>query len=122
MNGSRLCSIMRWLANVLVVPALLTGCGVAQQTSPTSMHTTPAATGAASAEVTPASPQAIIPPEAGFVFQACSTPADVGQAYPFRLFTHCGADYAVDFDGSFWTLTDPATVRRPLAIHTRMAR
>lgn len=30
--------------------------------------------------------------------------AKMGQAYPFQLIVHCGVDYAVDFDGSFWDL------------------
>ena len=29
-----------------------------------------------------------------------------GKAYPFVLFTHCGVDEYVDFDGSFWDLLE----------------
>jgi len=29
-----------------------------------------------------------------------------GRAYPFLLFTHCGVDEYVDFDGSFWDLAE----------------
>jgi hypothetical protein len=36
------------------------------------------------------------------VLHAKSKPADVGVAYPYRLQTHCGVDWYVDFDGSFW--------------------
>ena len=37
-----------------------------------------------------------------------SQPAELGKAYPFQLYTHCGVEYAVDFDGAFWDLADPA--------------
>ena len=32
------------------------------------------------------------------------TSADVavGQALPFKIYTHCGIDFRLDFDGSFW--------------------
>lgn len=40
------------------------------------------------------------------VRQPLSLQAELGKAYPFQLYTHCGADYAVDFDGSFWQLSD----------------
>jgi hypothetical protein len=33
---------------------------------------------------------------------ARSGPAEIGVAEPFRLYTHCGLDYDVDFDESFW--------------------
>jgi hypothetical protein len=26
----------------------------------------------------------------------------IGQERPFELYTHCGIDFRVDFDGSFW--------------------
>ena len=26
----------------------------------------------------------------------------IGQERPFKLYTHCGIDFRVDFDGSFW--------------------
>jgi len=44
------------------------------------------------------------------VRQPLSLHADPGKAYPFQLYTHCGADYAVDFDGSFWQLSNPSEV------------
>jgi hypothetical protein len=31
--------------------------------------------------------------------------AEPGVAYEFELMVHCGADYSVDFDGSFWDLS-----------------
>jgi hypothetical protein len=31
-----------------------------------------------------------------------------GQAYIFSLYTHCGLDQYVDFDGSFWEAAEPA--------------
>jgi hypothetical protein len=40
-----------------------------------------------------------------------------GKAYPFVLSTHCGVDYYVDFDGSFWDLLEknyaPASLGNP---------
>ena len=30
--------------------------------------------------------------------------AAVGAAYATKLYTHCGLDFALDFDGSFWQL------------------
>jgi len=44
------------------------------------------------------------------VREPLSPQADLGKAYPFPLYTHCGADYAVDFDGSFWQLSNPLEV------------
>ncbi len=35
-----------------------------------------------------------------------------GRAYPFRLYTHCEVDYAVDFDGSIWDLAPDAGISR----------
>lgn len=43
-----------------------------------------------------------------------SPPAELGKTYPFQLYTHCGADLAVDFDGSFWQLSNPAEVPESL--------
>jgi hypothetical protein len=40
-----------------------------------------------------------------------------GKAYPFVLYTHCGVDYATDFDGSFWDAVEknylPASLGNP---------
>lgn len=44
----------------------------------------------------------------GIQLQPRSQAAERGKAYPYRLYTHCGVDYAVDFDASFWDLADPA--------------
>ena len=44
------------------------------------------------------------------VREPLSPPAELGKVYPFMLYTHCGADHSVDFDGSFWQLSDPAEV------------
>jgi hypothetical protein len=43
---------------------------------------------------------------AGYVLHSRSPHVTPGRAYPFRLYTHCGAGFAVDFDHSFWDLTD----------------
>jgi hypothetical protein len=37
-----------------------------------------------------------------------------GKAYPFVLSTHCGVDYYVDFDGSFWDLLEKNYAPVPL--------
>lgn len=36
------------------------------------------------------------------VHEPRSSPVELGKAYPYKLYTHCGVDLAVDFDGSFW--------------------
>ena len=38
---------------------------------------------------------------------AGSAHAKVGVLYPFRLYTHCGADWRTSFDGSYWDLAAP---------------
>jgi hypothetical protein len=45
-----------------------------------------------------------------FRFYPRSGQADVGVAYRFQLYTHCGLDSptAMDFDGSFWDPAGPA--------------
>jgi hypothetical protein len=48
------------------------------------------------------------------VREPLSSPAELGKSYPFQLYTHCGADLAVDFDGSFWQLSNPAEVPESL--------
>lgn len=35
-----------------------------------------------------------------------------GTTVAFRLATHCGVDFATDFDGSFWDVADPAWATR----------
>ena len=64
------------------------------------------------------------------VVQAKSTRAEKGRAYLFQLYTHCGIDFSVDFDGSFWdaTGTRPAGIGNPIQkgtmtlLDTRYAR
>ena len=48
------------------------------------------------------------------VREPLSPSAELGKAYPFKLYTHCGADLAVDFDGSFWQLSNPTEVPQSL--------
>jgi hypothetical protein len=71
---------------------------------------------APSIESTPKAPPTLIPDEALPVPEpspwpiqpdekrdrATSPDVAVGQERPFRLYTHCGIDLRVDFDGSFW--------------------
>jgi hypothetical protein len=47
-----------------------------------------------------------VPPAAtrAAVLIPTSPRAEPGIAYPFELMVHCGVDYSVDFDGSFWDL------------------
>jgi hypothetical protein len=59
-----------------------------------------------------------------------SARAVMGKAYPYQLYTHCGIDFSVDFDGSFWdaTGTRPAVIGNPIQkgtltlVDTRHAR
>ncbi len=46
------------------------------------------------------------PPSPGTELTPQSPAAEVGKAYPFQLYTHCGVGFAVDFDHSFWDLAD----------------
>jgi hypothetical protein len=39
--------------------------------------------------------------------RARSGQVEQGKAYAFRLYTRCGANFSVDFDHSFWDLSDP---------------
>lgn len=50
---------------------------------------------------------------AGLLLEPHSARARPGRAYPFRLYTHCGANFSVDFDHSFWDLTDRTWADRP---------
>lgn len=50
---------------------------------------------------------------AGIVLQAHSSRVVPRRAYSFRLYTHCGVNFSVDFDHSFWDLTDPKWSDRP---------
>lgn len=45
----------------------------------------------------------------GIELHSQSMTAIQGTADPFCLDTHCGVDYAGDFDGSFWDLDDPTS-------------
>ena len=45
----------------------------------------------------------------------------IGQERTLKLYTHCGIDFRVDFDGSFWQSYDdgkPPTVGDPFQIGT----
>jgi hypothetical protein len=44
---------------------------------------------------------------AGLLLRPHSPYVTPGKAYPLRLYTHCGANFDVDFDHAFWDLTDP---------------
>ncbi|HKP51797.1 MAG TPA: hypothetical protein VJ183_04005 [Chloroflexia bacterium] len=53
---------------------------------------------------TPDSPGAT--PVRGMLLRPNSARVQQGQAYEFGIFTHCGVDHSVDFDGSFWDLAN----------------
>jgi hypothetical protein len=92
---------------ITVLFALLAAC-----TGPTD----PSASPVPSVESTPKEPRIEIPAEALPVPEpspwlikpdekrdhATSSDVAVGQERPFELYTHCGIDFRVDFDGSFW--------------------
>lgn len=46
-------------------------------------------------------------PTPGIVLTPTSEHVQVGQTVPFTLFAHCGIDFEVDFDGSFWDAVHP---------------
>lgn len=92
----------------LAVIILMGGCDGTSQPTPTLIPVSkvPLATW------TPISPsEAEQNPE---VREPLSPPAELGKAYPFQLYTHCGVDLAVDFDGSFWQLSNPEEVPESL--------
>jgi hypothetical protein len=45
-----------------------------------------------------------------------SARAVIGKAYAFQLYTHCGIDFSVDFDASFWDAVGarPAAIGNPI--------
>ena len=51
--------------------------------------------------------RSVLPPRHGITLHPRSAQVKVGKAYPFRLYTHCGANWDVDFDHTFWDLADP---------------
>ncbi|HKY55466.1 MAG TPA: hypothetical protein VJM08_14210 [Anaerolineales bacterium] len=90
----------------LAMIILMVGCSDTSQSTMTAASTLPIATW------TPVSPaEAKQNPD---VREPLSPPAELGKTYPFQLYTHCGADLAVDFDGSFWQLSNPAQVPESL--------
>ncbi len=92
---------------IMVLIALVTAC-----TGPTDPSALPVPT----LDSTPEEPLIVIPTEALPVPEpspwpieldekrdrATSSDVAVGQERPFELYTHCGIDFRVDFDGSFW--------------------
>lgn len=92
---------------ITVLFALLAAC-----TGPTD----PSASPVPSVESIPEEPQIELPAEALSVPEpspwpirpdekrahASSSDVGVGQERPFELYTHCGIDFSVDFDGRFW--------------------
>jgi hypothetical protein len=49
-----------------------------------------------------------VTPQPGRLREPMSGSVQQGQAYIFSLYTHCGIDQYVDFDGSFWDAADPS--------------
>ncbi len=104
------------LPAILAVVFILVGCGATRAT--TASTGTPAmnTTGSASRSPLPIiSPTLPAPPPAdsaptptvGIILTPMSPPAQVGRSYAFDLLTHCGVNYHVDFDRSFWEATIP---------------
>jgi len=46
-------------------------------------------------------------PDGRYVVYASSPPAEMGVPYAFKLYTHCGLDFIIDFDESLWDLIAP---------------
>jgi hypothetical protein len=92
---------------VMVLVVLLAACTGPTDTSASSIP---------SVESTPKAPPIVIPAEALPVPQPSPWPIKpeenldlptssdvaIGQERPFELYAHCGIDFRVDFDGSFW--------------------
>jgi hypothetical protein len=68
-----------------------------------------------SAQVSPSQPPFETPTPV--VLTPKSARAEQGKVYEFNLYTHCGVDFEVDFDGSYWDLATlanlPSTVGNP---------
>ncbi len=82
---------------VFLVGFVFVGCGENRATIATDTPTPPL-TATASLAATPT---------VSIILTPVSTPAEIGHTYPFQLLTHCGVNYHVDFDQSFWEATVP---------------
>jgi predicted small lipoprotein YifL len=51
-------------------------------------------------------------PPTPIVIEPLSPRVEPDKTYQFSLYTHCGLDFATDFDGSFWDLEDREDQRR----------
>lgn len=103
---------------------VLVGCGASGALPPTATlppaptrlvpTATPTAAATSPPTITPIPPLTATPDLqptstlfAGFTVTPRSTAIAVGQPYLFDLSTHCGVNFWVDFDGSFWEATIP---------------
>ena len=101
---------------ILAVAFILVGCGATRTTTAMTDTPTTNATGDAARSPipllspTPSAPTIIgsaPTPTVGIILTPTSLPAAVGHSYAFHLLTHCGVNYHVDFDQSFWEATIP---------------
>ena len=82
---------------LLCAGVFLAGCGGSSSEAAQAVPTVP-----------PGVRPGIFPQPGGVELRSKSARVEPGRAHPFRLHTHCGVDFNVDFDGSFWDLADPA--------------
>jgi len=94
------------LSTVLFASFFLTGCGEMRATVVSTSTFTPLPVITPTPFVTPTA-RLVPTPTVSIVLTPMSAPTLVGQPYPLTLNTHCGVNYAVDFDGSFWDATIP---------------
>lgn len=108
--------MLRWAVCPLLSIVLLTGCGDqasgeldrSDVSDSGAENPTPASTPTSSTAVEQQ-------PDGSFRFTPTSDAAETGRPYEYTAYTHCGLDYAFDFDGSFWEVVD-----RPREERTRL--
>lgn len=89
---------------LLILIVLLVGCSE-QRAEPDSSRSPDAVVQAPASA--PASSAAVEKqPDGSFRFFPISEPVEIGRAYDYTAYTHCGLDYAFDFDESFWDVVD----------------
>lgn len=104
------------LSAILVIAVIFVGCGATRATiAPMGAPAMNATESASRSPLPIISPTAPVPtpkgpaptPTVGILLTPMSPPAEIGHSYAFHLLTHCGVNYHVDFDQSFWEATIP---------------
>lgn len=103
------CAIVPVSLVLCLAAMLLSACNETPQGSVGSIERTPLPlppTRTADSQPTP--DESDTSPELGVLTEPVSGKVQLGQAYIFAIYTHCGLDQRVDFDGSFWIAADPS--------------